>query len=346
MVLIMPSIHIFCGAGGVGKTTLSAAFAIALGQEGQRVAIITIDPARRLAEAFGLTQNALSNAPLPLPKHPNVEAMTLHPTEVFDSFVKAHSTDEQVQRLFENRYYRYTSQKMSGIHEYMAMLRLIQLVELNRYDAIVLDTPPAKNALDFLYAPERIQGLMGKTNLSWLKPRQSWSALQLGIDIAQKAVNGIIGSQTLSELFDFFDVFARVGDALREEAQKIDRLLKSDHSQFYLVCSPQLRAVYEAAELKDKLDSDHYQWSYLLMNRMPQAYPPLEASYQTTAFYSALWNTQAQRKSSAEEAEQMLQDSAFKTVPTLKFTEIHAENTSQILTTLAEALKPATRAQA
>ena len=337
----MPSIHIFCGAGGVGKTTMSAAFAIALAKQNQRVAIITIDPARRLAEAFGLDSNGLANTPTPLPNHPNLDAMTLHPTEVFDDFVHQHSTPAQSERLFHNRYYRYTSEKMSGIHEYMAMLRLIQLVELECYDAIVLDTPPAKNALDFLYAPERIQGLMGNTTLSWLKPRQSWSALQLGIDMVQKAINGIIGSQTLSDLFDFFDVFSRVGDALQQEASKIDLLLKSEHSQFYLICSPQLRSVYEASELRDTLDSEHYQWSYVFVNRIPHAQAPLEATYESNEAYQALWEIQSQRRRQADGALQMLQNGRLSDVPTLMFPECTTESTSEILDALSASLAPA-----
>ena len=331
----MPKIYVFCGAGGVGKTTLSAGFAIALGHAGHRVAIITIDPARRLAEAFGLSSGALGNDPIPLPNYPNVEAMTLHPTAVFDAFVSEHSTAAQAESLFQNRYYRYTSQKMSGIHEYMAMLRLIQLVDTAQYDAIVLDTPPAKNALDFLYAPERIQGLMGKRTLSWLKPRSSWSALQLGIDIAQKAINGIIGSQTLSDLFDFFEIFARVGEALSQEAIKIDQLLKSDQSQFYLVCSPQLRAVYEAAELKDKLNAAHYQWSHLLLNRIPQRLPPLEAEYQKSPFYSQLWNIHEQGCKNAIEAEQLLQSCSLQDVPMFRLSEIASSDTDDILSQIA-----------
>ncbi|MGC6508428.1 MAG: ArsA family ATPase [Myxococcota bacterium] len=342
----MPSIHIFCGAGGVGKTTLSAAFAIALARQGQRVAIITIDPARRLAEAFGLNANGLRNSPTTLPNYPNLDAMTLHPTEVFDAFVKQHSTVSQSKRLFNNRYYRYASEKMSGIHEYMAMLRLTQLVEMNCYDAIVLDTPPAKNALDFLYAPERIQGLMGNTTLSWLKPRQSWSALQLGIDIVQKTINGIIGSQTLSDLFDFFDVFARVGDALQQEASKIDHHLKSEHSRFYLVCSPQLRSVYEATELRDTLDTEHYQWSFVFVNRIPQAIDEIETSEIANSAYEALWAIQKEKRQHALSALKMLQSGSLGSVPTLKFKECMSDQTTDILETLSSVLDPALNQQA
>lgn len=317
----MSNIHIFCGAGGVGKTTLSAAFAIKECQKGKRVAIITIDPARRLAHAFGLSQNDLSNHPKPIPTVPGLDAMILQPEKVFDDFVRQHATTEKADRLFNNRYYQYSTQKMSGIHEYMAMLRLMQLIDANQYDTIVLDTPPAKNALDFLKSPDRIEALLGNSKLTWLKPKRSWSALKLGMDAIQKGIDKLIGSQTLNDVFDFFDAFSTVGKALTQEARRIKVILKAKNSYFHLVCTPQLRSVYESKELQNNLAAKSYQWTQIYINRYPPALSPLSPQYAEVPLFKIKYQRNQMKIKNAEKSIAMLNSNQINEVPIITLAE-------------------------
>src|SRR5215207_2302944 len=156
-------IVVCCGAGGVGKTTVAAALALRAAELGRRTAVLTIDPARRLAQAMGLDE--LDNEPRPVKGVDaagggSLEAMMLDMKRTFDEVVLAHAPPDKAARILENRFYQALSSSFAGTQEYMAMEKLGQLHHTGRYDLIVVDTPPSRSALDFLDAPARLSSFL------------------------------------------------------------------------------------------------------------------------------------------------------------------------------------------
>ena len=186
---------ICCGSGGVGKTTVSAALALKWALDGARVAVLTIDPAKRLADSLGV--GTLDNEPRRVPLERleqftpgtsgSLDAMMLDVKSTFDQMVaRLARTPENAERILAHRYYRFASTRLGGSHEYMAMERLYTLCDQGDYDVIVLDTPPTRHALDFLRAPERMAGLMDQGVLRWLvmpATKGGWRAIELGSEM-------------------------------------------------------------------------------------------------------------------------------------------------------------------
>ncbi len=273
-----------CGSGGVGKTTISAALALKWALEGQRVAVLTIDPARRLADSLDIGE--LDNTPRPVPLERldptctgSLDAMMLDAKDTFDEMVRRLARSPQsAQRILEHRYYRFASSRLGGSHEYMAMERLYTLWQDGPYDIIVLDTPPTRHALDFLRAPQRMAGLMDQGVMRWLvmpATKGGWRALELGSEVIAKALKRVMGQGTVSEIADFFDVFRDIWDGFRERSEKVDELLRGTGTHFFLVSTPAPTSRADANYFVDVLAERKLPFAGFLVNRTVA--PPVHA---------------------------------------------------------------------
>jgi anion-transporting ArsA/GET3 family ATPase len=264
-------ILIVCGSGGVGKTTTSASLALRAALLGRRVLVCTIDPSRRLATSLGLTQLSDKPKPLPLEKvAPEAAgllwAMTLDTKRTFDALVERYSANEAARdRILNNIVYRNISDALSGTHEYMAMEKLLELSNDERFDLVVLDTPPTRHALDFLEAPDRMMAFLDTTILRYfLRPyfiagrltiKVTTKLGSMALDLADKA----LGLQFLRDLSEFFLAFDGMYDGFKDRATRVHTLLRDPSAGFVLVASPARQALEEA----------HYFHSRLIEKKMP-----------------------------------------------------------------------------
>jgi anion-transporting ArsA/GET3 family ATPase len=261
-------ILVVCGSGGVGKTTTAAALGLQGALLGRRVLVCTIDPSRRLATSLGLSQ--LSDKPklLPLEKtglraEGELWAMTLDTKRAFDSLVERFAGSQQAQRrILENRFYKEVSAALAGSHEYMAMEKLLELSQDERFDLVVLDTPPTRHALDFLEAPDRMLGFLDASVLRWfLKPYFAAGRLTLRVAtrtgaVALRLADRFLGLEFLQDLSEFFLAFEGMYDGFKQRAAQVYALLRAEESGFVLVANPARQALDEAKyfhrRLKDK----------------------------------------------------------------------------------------------
>jgi anion-transporting ArsA/GET3 family ATPase len=268
-------IVIVAGAGGVGKTTVSAALAVALAEAGERVCVITIDPARRLADALGVE---LSGEPRRVPitgSRGSLDALMLDVKGTFDALVERYApTPQQRDAIFRNRVYRSLSSSTAGAQEYMAVERLCELSELGRYDRIVLDTPPSANALDFLDAPARlVRFLEGRSLRMFLRPsmRAGRVGLRLagrGANLAMLALERVTGVALLRDVSDFFLTFEGMLDGFHDRAEVVAKLLASEQTTFLLVATAADEALDEAVLFRDALATRGLRCGGLVANRM------------------------------------------------------------------------------
>ena len=257
-----------CGSGGVGKTTTAAALALRAAQRGRKVVVLTIDPARRLAQALGVA--ALDNNPQPVTLGPDatgeLHAMMLNMRRTFDDMVLEHSAPDKAQQILDNPFYRTVATSFSGTQEYMAMEKLGQLAASDSWDLIVVDTPPSRNALDFLDAPQRlgrlVTGAMG---------------------LALKAVSTIVGSQMLSDASAFVQSLDSMFGGFRERANRTYRLLQQPGTHFVVVASPEPDALREAAFFVERLTTDGMPLAGLVLNRTHPTLSALSADHASTA---------------------------------------------------------------
>jgi anion-transporting ArsA/GET3 family ATPase len=270
------------GAGGVGKTTTSAAVALGLAARGATVAVVTIDPARRLADALGL--DALDNEPRRvenrrvaghgLEVRGELWAMTLDPKRTFDELVERLAPDERAARdVLANRIYRQISTAVAGSQEYTAMAKLYELDRDRRFDAIVLDTPPSRNALDFLDAPERLTSFLeGRALRAFLAPTGlAARVLGRGTSVVLGALRRVTGVELLEDLSTFFGALGGLLDGFRERAAGVQRLLADPQTTFLVVASPEREPVEEAIFFAEKLREAALPFGGLVVNRVHEA---------------------------------------------------------------------------
>ncbi|MBO0865622.1 MAG: ArsA family ATPase [Mycobacterium sp.] len=260
-----------CGAGGVGKTTTAAAMALRAAEYGRTVVVLTIDPAKRLAQALGI--NDLGNSPQRVPLAPEVPgqlyAMMLDMRRTFDEMVIQYSGPERAQAILDNQFYQTVATSLAGTQEYMAMEKLGQLLGQDRWDLIVVDTPPSRNALDFLDAPKRLGSFMDSR--LWrllLAPGRGIGRLVTGaVGLAMKALSTVLGSKMLSDAAAFVQSLDATFGGFREKADRTYALLKRRGTQFVVVSAAEPDALREASFFVDRLSEERMPLAGLILNR-------------------------------------------------------------------------------
>jgi anion-transporting ArsA/GET3 family ATPase len=278
-------IIVCCGSGGVGKTTTSAALALRAAERGRKVVVLTIDPARRLAQSMGIAM--LDNTPRPVAGvegSGSLDAMMLDMKRTFDEVVESQATPEKARQILENPFYIALSSSFAGTQEYMAMEKLGQLRRDARaagtYDLIVVDTPPSRSALDFLDAPERLSSFLdGRLVRMLIAPaRGSARIMTAGLGLATGALSRILGGQFLIDLQNFVAALDTVFGGFRARAQQTYALLQAPETAFLVVAAPENDALREAAYFVERLNEDRMPLAGLVVNRAsPAAHGSLSA---------------------------------------------------------------------
>lgn len=264
-------IVICCGSGGVGKTTTAAVVALEGARMGKRSVVVTIDPAKRLADTLGIGE--LSNTPHLIDGDWPGElwAMMLDTKSTFDNLVAKHAGGtEQAERILDNPFYRNISGALSGTQEYMAGEKLYELHEEGGYDLIVVDTPPTRNALDFLDASGRLAGFLDHRLFRMLMAptRGYMRAVNVAAQALLRTVGKIVGGEVLDDVIAFFNTFEGMEQGFKERAQRVQALLIDANTAYVLVASPRQDTVEEAAFFADKLRRTHIPVEALVINRM------------------------------------------------------------------------------
>lgn len=264
------------GAGGVGKTTTAAALGLAGAQAGRRVLVMTIDPARRLAQAMGLPELGSSPQAVDVGDAPgSLEAMMLDMQSTFDALIDRHATTpERARAIKANRIYKTLSSSLSGTQEYMAMEKLHELHELGEYDLLVIDTPPTRSALDFLDAPQRMTSFLeGRLLNLLLKPAMATGKSYLrfvnaGATAFMRVAGRVTGMDLLEDLADFFGNFEGMYEGFKERADAVLRLLRDPSSQFVVVAAPMPPPLREARFFVDRLQQEGLHLGGVVVNRV------------------------------------------------------------------------------
>ncbi len=273
------------GAGGVGKTTVSAGLALGLAAEGLRTVVVTIDPARRLATALGMT--GLSDEPMRVPAEAvlpggggELWALQLDAKATFDRLVSRYAPDDAARdRILDNRIYRHLSGAVAGAQEYMAVERLHELVDEGRFERIVLDTPPATNALDFLDAPQRITRFIeGRALRLLVRPGMAaggigWRILHAGSGTVMSLLERLTGAQMLRDVGDFLAGFEGMYQGFADRAQAVRAMLLSDESAFVVVAAPEPDALGQAVALSARLADEGFPMAGVVLNRVHRLPP-------------------------------------------------------------------------
>jgi len=265
-----------CGSGGVGKTTTAAALALRAAERGRRVVVLTIDPARRLAQSLGLRE--LDNHPREVvvdgfePKG-ELFAMMLDMRRTFDDMVLTHAGRDRADQILSNPFYQTISSSFSGTQEYMAMEKLGQLVAQDEWDLIIVDTPPSRSALDFLDAPQRLSTVLDGKFIRMLSAPARASGRGLlkivgtGFSLFTRAVSTIVGGQLLQDASTFVQAFDSMFGGFRERAQRTYELLRSPGTGFVVVAAAEPDALREASYFVERLSAENMPLCGLVANR-------------------------------------------------------------------------------
>ncbi|MET9711626.1 ArsA family ATPase [Nocardiopsis alba] len=266
-----------CGSGGVGKTTTAAALALRAAERGRRTVVITVDPARRLAQAMGLDR--LDHTPRPVTSWEDTEgpsgrgelhAMMLDMKRTFDEIVEEHADPERARRILANPFYRSLSTGFSGTQEYMAMEKLGQLRRSEAWDLIVVDTPPSRSALDFLDAPKRLGRFLDGGLVRFLTAPKGNGVLRFlgaGFDVVGSVIGRITGPGFLNDLRSFVSAFDTVFGGFQERAERTYRSLRGPDTAFLVVAAPEPDPLREASFFIERLRRDSMPLAGLVLNR-------------------------------------------------------------------------------
>ena len=265
------SILVTCGSGGVGKTTTAAALALAGAMAGRRACVVTIDPAKRLADALGL--KSLTNTPNRIEGDWPGElwALMLDTKGTFDELIHRYAaTPDQARVILDNRLYRNISGALSGTQEYMAMEKLYELHHQTDFDLVVVDTPPTRNALDFLDAPRRLTNFLDNRifRLLIMPTRAYLKAVSVATQTFLRTISRVVGAEVVGDAIAFFEAFEGMEAGFRFRAQAVRDLLTAPGTAFVLVTSPRPEAVEEAAFFASKLDESGIDVDALVVNRL------------------------------------------------------------------------------
>ena len=278
------------GSGGVGKTTTSAALALQAALAGKRTLVLTIDPARRLANALGLKEFGneatvvdISSAGAARPGG-SLAAMMLDMKKTFDDMVTEYMTDPAEQnRLRDNRLYRSMSEALAGVQEYMAVSKLYDVLAAGQYDLVVLDTPPTAHALDFLDAPRRFTDFLDNDALQFLLKsglvagagRVGFGLLNLGLGYMVKTLGRVAGIDVLRDIAEFVAAFEPLLHGFKSRAEKVNTLLRSSALGFLVITAPTPTQIDEAVFFERKLSEERLTLLACVVNRV---HPPLAAA--------------------------------------------------------------------
>jgi anion-transporting ArsA/GET3 family ATPase len=285
-------IVVCCGAGGVGKTTTAAALGLRAAERGRDVVVLTIDPARRLAQSMGLTH--LDNTPrrvagIDESAGGSLDAMMLDMKRTFDEVVLTHASPERAQAILDNPFYQSLSSSFSGTQEYMAMEKLGQLRAENRWDLIVVDTPPSRSALDFLDAPKRLGSFLDGRFIRILMGgarsggRAYLKVLGAGFGAVTGMLTRILGAQVLKDVQTFVAALDTMFGGFRERADSTYRLLQAAGTSFVVVAAPERDALREASYFVERLGEEDMPLAGLVLNRVHTTGLPTLSAARATA---------------------------------------------------------------
>jgi anion-transporting ArsA/GET3 family ATPase len=269
------SIVVCCGSGGVGKTTVSAAFALEAARRGRRACVVTIDPARRLADALGVETLGNSARRIEGDWPGELWALMLDPKGTFDDLIGRYAAStEQAEGILANRIYRNLTGGLSGTQEYMAMEKLYELSEAGLYDLVVVDTPPSRNALDFLDAPRRLTRFLGHRlfQLLLMPTRAYLRAVSVATQALLRTISKVAGAEIVHDAVAFFQAFDGMEEGFRTRAEHMRKLLARRTTAFVLVTSPRSDTVEEAGWFADKLNESGLAVEGLVVNRVHPAF--------------------------------------------------------------------------
>lgn len=282
------SVVVCCGSGGVGKTTAAAALGIEAARRGRRVVVVTIDPARRLADALGLT-DGLGAEPSRVVADSDLHAdgattprgdgelwaMMLDTAAAFEAVVRRYAGDEdQAERILANSFFRNMAGSLSGTQEYMAAETLYLLNGDDRFDLVVVDTPPTRNALDFLAAPGVLARFLDHRlfRLLMLPARPGLRVVSVATQPMLRAIGKVVGSDVLSDAVAFFQAFAGMEGGFRERAEDVTGLLRSEVTRFVIVASPRRDTITEAVWFAAQLAAQGIEQLAGVVNRVHPAF--------------------------------------------------------------------------
>jgi anion-transporting ArsA/GET3 family ATPase len=282
-LLADPATHIIvcCGSGGVGKTTTAAALGVRAAEAGRRTVVLTIDPARRLAQSLGLSE--LDNTPAPIPgidesAGGSLDAMMLDMKRTFDEVVIAHSDPGRAQAILDNPFYQALSSSFAGTQEYMAMEKLGQLHRESRtegrWNLIIVDTPPSRSALDFLDAPMRLGAFLDGRLIRILAAparvggRAYMRLVSASLGVFSNVLNKIVGAQVLADLQTFVASADALFGGFRERAEQTYALLAARGTAFLVIAAPEPDALREASYFVERLESESMPLAGLVLNRV------------------------------------------------------------------------------
>jgi anion-transporting ArsA/GET3 family ATPase len=287
-----------CGTGGVGKTTAAAALALSYAMQGKRTVVLTIDPAKRLADALGM--EALDNRPAHVPLGAlattggSLDALMLDRKATWDETIRKLSADEaSAETLLSNRYYRAVSTKLTGSHEYMAAEKLYQLAHDSRWEVVVVDTPPSQHAIEFFNAPDRVRRLFDRAVLSSLISPKKGLAGSMSRRMMQFLMR-LVGQGVMEDIGEFFRLISGVSQAFAEHSAAVQELLSAEQTDFYLVTSPAQVSMEGALAFVQVLRERHLHFAGFLLNRFvttPDAVEPTEWTQVPDGIDAVDWET-------------------------------------------------------
>jgi anion-transporting ArsA/GET3 family ATPase len=279
-------IIVCCGSGGVGKTTTAAALGVRAAERGRHVVVLTIDPARRLAQSLGL--KSLDNEPRPVrgidaTAGGSLDAMMLDMKRTFDEVVSTHAEPSRAAQIFANPFYQSLSSSFAGTQEYMAMEKLGQLRARadaeGTWDLVVVDTPPSRSALDFLDAPKRLGSFLDGRLIRILSTpakaggRAYLRVVGVGIGAVTSVLTKVLGAQILRDVQTFVAALDTMFGGFRERAEQTYALLQAPGTAFLVVAAPDRDPLREASYFVDRLDAERMPLAGIVVNRLHEAGP-------------------------------------------------------------------------
>ena len=284
------SVVLCCGSGGVGKTTTAAVLAVEAARQGRRAVVVTIDPAKRLADALGLAE--LTNEPSRIdgPWDGELSALMLDTESTFNNLVARYAgSAEQADKILDNRFYRNIAGALSGTQEYMATEKLYELFHSGDYDLIVVDTPPSRNALDFLDAPGRIVRFLDHPAYRMMTApgRGIVKAVNVAAQPILRGLGKAIGGEVIADAIAFFAAFDGMEEGFKERARLVERLLGEERTDFILVASPRRDTIAEATFFARKLTSMKLEVSAVIVKPLYPLFTDVPDDVRTAAATAA-----------------------------------------------------------